>query len=90
MRNSECYCQEVKEWMDKNGGIVVGKGKQKHYKLSACIDTYCKGCTEDDVCDVCGVRLCHYLGKYVDDEHICPNCWCLVGCPIDDRLKVRI
>lgn len=70
MRDSECYSQEVKEWMEQNKGIVAGKGKQRHYKLFDCIDIYCKGCSEDGVCDLCGVRLCHYLAKYVDDEHL--------------------
>lgn len=80
-------CREYKEWMEQLGGVVVGKGKQRHYKLINCLDTYCKGCTEDDSCDICGARLCYYLAKCIDDEVLCPDCWVSVGCPVDDRLK---
>lgn len=79
------HCAEYVNWMESNGGI-----KLKHrFVLYDCNEEYgnCRGCKEYDTCDSCGIGVCLYLARYVDDEFLCPECWESIGCPQDDRDK---
>lgn len=86
------HCFEYDEWMEQNRGYLktTKKGKPRHFLISDCLDNKngCRGCGEDITCDYCGIRLCLYLAKEVDDELFCPACWVVVTeCAKDDRSK---
>lgn len=83
------HCREYVEWMEKNKGIIKGKGKRKRFLIYNCIDEKggCSGCPESETCDICGLKVCIYLVKYIDNDLLCPECWESGGCLQDDRMK---
>lgn len=86
------HCREYAKWMEKNGGITKGKGKRKRFLLFNCNDALdeknsCRGCVDNETCDICGMKVCTYLKKIVDNYLLCPECWEHGGCLQDDRMK---